>query len=136
MIRGGGIGCAVLAGLAVQIGSGIAAFAQTATRPAFVIVERLTTTGPEDIQKRYGEISKSIVAKFGGRYLSRSQDNTLLEGPGPAACCMAIIEFPSFEAAQRWYASPENQAAAKIRQSGATFRIVTIQGLPRETEVR
>jgi len=46
---------------------------------------------------------------------------------------MAIIEFPSSEAAQRWYASPENQAAAKVRQSGATFRIVTIQGLPRET---
>jgi uncharacterized protein (DUF1330 family) len=95
-----------------------------------VIVERLTTTGSEDIQKRYGEISKPIVEQFGGCYLSRSQENTLLEGPGPVACCMAIIEFPSSEAAQRWYASPENQAAAKVRQSGATFRIVTNQGLP------
>jgi uncharacterized protein (DUF1330 family) len=134
MTRGGGIGFAVLAGLVILIGSGTGAFAQEATRPVYVIVERLTTTGPKDIQKRYGEISKSIVAKFGGRYLSRSQDNTLLEGPGPVACCMAIIEFPSSEAAQRWYASPENQTAAKIRQSGATFRIVTIQGLPRETD--
>jgi uncharacterized protein (DUF1330 family) len=134
MTRGGGIGFAVFAGLVILIGSGTGALAQAATRPAYVIVERLTTTGPEDIQKRYGEISKSIVAKFGGRYLSRSQDNTLLEGPGPAACCIAIIEFPSSEAAQRWYTSPENQTAAKIRQSGATFRIVTIQGLPRETD--
>jgi uncharacterized protein (DUF1330 family) len=99
--------------LVILIGSGTGAFAQAATRPVYVIVERLTTTGPEDIQKRYGEISKSIVAKFGGRYLSRSQDNTLLEGPGPVACCMAIIEFPSSEAAQRWYASPEKSDGRK-----------------------
>ena len=104
----------IVAGLVILIGSGTGAFAQAATkRPVYVIVERLTTTGPEDIQKRYGEISKSIVAKFGGRYLSRSQDNTLLEGPGPVACCMAIIEFPSSEAAQRWYASPEKSDGRK-----------------------
>jgi uncharacterized protein (DUF1330 family) len=45
---------------------------------------------------------------------------------------MAIIEFPNSEAAKRWYASPENQAAAKIRQSGATFRVLMIQGLSRQ----
>ena len=100
---------------------------------AYVIVERLRTTGPEDIQKRYGEMSKPIVAKFGGRYLSRSQDNALLEGPGPLPCCVAVIEFPSLAAAQGWYASPENQAAAKVRQSGATFRIFTVQGVPPAT---
>jgi uncharacterized protein (DUF1330 family) len=130
MMAKGLLGGAVLAGLALQLALGGTALAQPAGQPAYVIVERLRTTGPEDIQKRYGEISKPIVAKFGGRYLSRSQDNALLEGPGPLACCVAVIEFPSLAAAQRWYASPENQAAAKIRRSGATFRIFTIQGLP------
>jgi hypothetical protein len=42
-------------------------FAQQATAPAFVIVERLGTTGPESIQERYGQVSREIVAKFGGR---------------------------------------------------------------------
>jgi uncharacterized protein (DUF1330 family) len=98
--------------------------------PAFVIVERLTTTGPESIQQEYGKVSRDIVAKFGGRYIARSQQNTLLEGDGTVPCCMAIISFPSAEAAKSWFDSPENQDAAKIRRSGATFRIVSVQGLP------
>jgi len=121
------LGCALAAGLVTSVAVG--AIAQPDAQHAYVIVERLSTKGPEDIQKRYGEMSKPIVAKFGGHYVSRSQDNGLLEGPGPP-CCVAVIEFPSLAAAQRWYASPENQAAAKVRQSGATFRIFTIQGLP------
>ena len=104
--------------------------AQSAQAPAFVIVERLTTTGPESIQQEYGKLSRDIIAKFGGRYLARSQQNTLLEGEGQVPCCMAIISFPSAEAARSWFDSPENQEAAKIRRSGATFRIVSVQGLP------
>ena len=105
-------------------------FAQQASVPAFVIVERLTTTGPESIQEQYGKVSRDIVAKFGGRYVARSQRNVLLEGEGSTPCCMAIISFPSMEAAKSWFNSPENQDAAKVRRSGATFRIVSIEGLP------
>jgi uncharacterized protein (DUF1330 family) len=43
---------------------------------------------------------------------------------------MAILQFPSRDAARRWYDSSENQAAAKIRQSGGKFRLVMIEGLP------
>jgi uncharacterized protein (DUF1330 family) len=105
-------------------------FAQSQNRPAFVIVERLTTTGPESLQEQYGKVSRDIVAKFGGRYLARSQHNALLEGEGSVPCCMAILSFPSVEAAKNWFDSPENQEAAKIRRSGATFRIVSLEGLP------
>ncbi len=105
-------------------------FAQSTSQPAFVIVERLTTTGPESLQQEYGKVSRDIVAKFGGRYVARSQHNTLLEGEGSTPCCMAILSFPSVEAAKNWFDSPENQEAAKIRRSGATFRIVSIEGLP------
>jgi uncharacterized protein (DUF1330 family) len=119
------IGFGIL-GLAASMHS----FAQSANGPAFVIVERLTTTGPESIQVEYGKASRDIVAKFGGRYLARSQQNTLLEGEGTVPCCMAIISFPSTEAAKSWFESPENREAARIRRSGATFRIVSVQGLP------
>jgi uncharacterized protein (DUF1330 family) len=105
-------------------------FAQQATAPAFVIVERLGTTGPESIQEQYGKVSREIVAKFGGRYLARSQHNALLEGDTSTPCCIAILSFPSVEAAKNWFDSPENQEAAKIRRSGATFRIVSVEGLP------
>jgi uncharacterized protein (DUF1330 family) len=119
------IACAVPA-----FAASMQAFAQAAKTPAYVIVERLTTTGPESIQQEYGKVSRDIVAKFGGRYIARSQQNTLLEGEGGVPCCMAIISFPSAEAAKSWFDSPENQDAAKIRRSGATFRIVSVQGLP------
>lgn len=99
-------------------------------RPAFVIVERTLTTGPEAIQQEYAKLARDILPKYSARYLARSQENTLLEGDGAAPCCMAILEFPNMDAVKRWYSSPENQEASKVRQSGAKFRIIAIQGLP------
>jgi uncharacterized protein (DUF1330 family) len=119
----------IIAGILAAAASG-RLLAQQANAPAFVIVERLSTTGPESIQEQYGKVSRDIVAKFGGRYLARSQHNTLLEGDGTAPCCIAVLSFPSAEAAKNWFDSPENQDAAKIRRSGATFRIVSVPGLP------
>jgi uncharacterized protein (DUF1330 family) len=104
--------------------------AQEASRPAFVIVERTATTGDESIQAQYAKLAREILPKYGARYLARSQRNALLEGDGPAPCCIAILQFPSVEAVRRWYDSSENQSASKIRQSGAKFRIIAIEGLP------
>ena len=104
--------------------------AQHESRPAYVIVERTATTGNKSIQDQYAKLAREILPKYGARYLARSQHNTLLEGDGPAPCCMAILQFPNVEAVHRWYDSSENQSAAKIRQSGAKFRIVAIDGLP------
>jgi uncharacterized protein (DUF1330 family) len=118
----------IIAGILAAAASG-RLFAQQANAPAFVIVERLSSTGPESIQEQYGKVSRDIVAKFGGRYLARSQRNILLEGDGTAPCCIAVLSFPSVEAAKNWFDSPENQDAAKIRRSGATFRIISVEGL-------
>jgi uncharacterized protein (DUF1330 family) len=104
--------------------------AQLESRPAFVIVERTTTTGEESIQEQYARLAREILPKYGARYLARSQRNTLLEGDGLVPCCIAILQFPNMEAARRWYESPENHSAMKIRQSGAKFRIISIEGLP------
>jgi uncharacterized protein (DUF1330 family) len=119
----------VAAVLALAASARLLAQHASAPAPAFVIVERLSTTGPESIQEQYGKLSRDIVAKFGGRYLARSQHNVLLEGDTGAPCCVAILSFPSMDAAKSWFDSPENQEAAKIRRSGATFRIVSVEGL-------
>jgi uncharacterized protein (DUF1330 family) len=116
-------------GTSMLVGSSLA---QQESRPAFVIVERLATTGDESIQEEYAKLARDILPKYGARYLARSQRNTLLEGEGAAPCCIAILQFPSVDAAKRWYESPENQAAAKIRQSGGKFRLVAIEGLPEQ----
>jgi len=113
----------------LALAASVRVLAQQANKPAFVIVERLSTTGPESIQEQYGKVSREIVAKFEGRYLARSQHNELLEGDSSTPCCIAILSFPSVEAAKSWFDSPENQDAAKIRRSGATFRIISVEGL-------
>jgi uncharacterized protein (DUF1330 family) len=43
---------------------------------------------------------------------------------------MAILHFPNLDAVRKWYDSPKNQSAAKVRQSGAKILIVAIEGLP------
>ena len=109
---------------------GSLSIAQEPQRPAFVIIERTETTGSESIQGEYAKLARDILPKYGGRYLARSQNNLLLEGAGSVPCCLAILQFPSLDAVRQWYESPENQSAAKVRQSGAKFRIVAIEGLP------
>ena len=104
--------------------------AQQEERPAFVVIERTATTGPESIQEEYGKLARDILPKYDARYLARSRRNTLLEGEAGAPCCMAILQFPSVDAAKRCFDSPENQEASKVRKSGASFRIVAIEGLP------
>src|ERR1041385_5048713 len=80
--------------------SGTLACAQE-ERPAFVVIERTATTGPESIQEEYGKLARDILPKYDARYLARSRRNTLLEGEAGAPCCMAILQFPSVDAAKR-----------------------------------
>ena len=121
---------ATFGGVALVTLLALATAAQEQRRPAFVLVERIATTGPQSIQDDYAKLARDILPKYGAHYLARSRQNLLLEGDGEAPCCMAILEFPSMEAARLWYASPENQQAAAIRRSGANFRIIAIEGLP------
>jgi uncharacterized protein (DUF1330 family) len=118
------------AAFAVYLFSLTTSSAQQGSSTAFVIVQRTATTGSESIQNEYAKLAREILPKYGARYLARSQRNVLLEGNDPAPCCIAILQFPSMDAVRRWYDSPENQAAAKIRQSGAKFEIIAVDGLP------
>jgi uncharacterized protein (DUF1330 family) len=118
------------AAFAVYLFSLTTSSAQQESSTAFVIVQRTATTGSESIQAEYAKLAREILPKYGARYLARSQRNVLLEGSDPAPCCIAILQFPSMDAVRRWYDSPENQAAAKIRQGGAKFEIIAVDGLP------
>ncbi len=77
------------------------ALAQQQT-PAFVLVGRTETTGPESIQAEYAKLARDILPKYGARYLARRQSNVLLEGEGTVPCCMALLEFPNIDAVKRW----------------------------------
>jgi uncharacterized protein (DUF1330 family) len=78
----------------------------------------------------YGAMVMVSVKKYGGRYLARSSRPEVLEG-GPAHNIL-IIEFETSEAARRWYASPEYQAAKALRQGNSNLRLLLVDSFVKE----
>lgn len=68
--------------------------------------------------KRYTDQVPGIIAKFGGKVLTRGGRFKILEGTDRFHR-FVIIEFPSFEQAQACHDSPEYNAAAAHRRGGA-----------------
>ena len=78
--------------------------------------------------QRYVQVVPGTIESFGGRYLARGGRVEVLEGdiqPGRTI----IIEFPTFEDAQRWYASPEYCAVKDIRLGCARGEVVIVDGV-------
>jgi uncharacterized protein (DUF1330 family) len=68
-----------------------------------------------------------LVAKMGGRYLVRGGDLRHVEGNLPLRR-LVILEFPSLEAAQSFYDSPEYQPIRKIRLDSTNSDVVLVAG--------
>ncbi|MDH5452324.1 MAG: DUF1330 domain-containing protein [Paracoccaceae bacterium] len=60
-----------------------------------------------------------IVEKHGGRYLSRSGNIETLEGSANNGTLIAIIEFPSRAAVDKFANDPEYAPFGKARQAGS-----------------
>lgn len=60
-----------------------------------------------------------IAAKHGGRYLSRSGNVETIEGNSMNNTLIALIEFPSREAAHQFAADPEYAPFADARKAGS-----------------
>lgn len=60
-----------------------------------------------------------IVARHGGRYLSRSGNVDTLEGTPLGGTLVALIEFPSKEAARAFIADPDYAPFAEARKAGS-----------------
>jgi len=90
--------------------------------PAYVIGEADIVNA--DAMKTYGPMVVAAVKKYGGKYLARGARPEVLEG-GPAHNIL-IIEFETADAARRWYASPEYQAAKTVRQGNSNLRLILV----------
>ncbi len=67
-----------------------------------------------------------IVHKHGGKYLSRSGNITTIEGEGPDATVIALLEFPSLEAVQTFAKDPAYAEYCRARQAGSISRFHVI----------
>jgi uncharacterized protein (DUF1330 family) len=95
-------------------------------RKAYIVVQSDVTNAEQ--YAGYTKLSPGIIAKYGGTFLARGGRSTTLEGP-KASARIVVIEFPSFEAAQSMYNSPEYVAAKQVRAGAATMQFVLVEGL-------
>ena len=94
---------------------------------AYVIAER-TRQWDKGVFAEYGPLAAASIARFGGRYLAKSEQIAGLEGADAPPLAMALIEFPSRAQARAWFASDDYQRAAQIRRGGAENRFVLLDG--------
>ena len=75
----------------------------------------------------YKTAAGAIIARYGGRYLSRGGRAACLEGEPSKR--VVIVEFDSIEAAERWYHSDEYRAARRLRDGAAKCRLYVVEAL-------
>ncbi len=68
-----------------------------------------------------------LVERHGGRYLVRGGELHPVEGDFGLKR-LVVLEFPSVEAAQRFYDSPEYAPLLKLRQEAARSDVVLAEG--------
>jgi len=91
------------------------------------IIALIEVTDPEQY-KQYTEVTPAAIAKFGGKFIARGGETVVLEGPEPAGR-VVIIEFPTLERAQSFYASEEYRQAKALRAGAATAQFIAVDGV-------
>jgi uncharacterized protein (DUF1330 family) len=92
---------------------------------AYVLAE-VEVTNPEGY-KEYTTHVPGTIAKYGGRFLVRGGAAEALEGEWPQRR-RVVIEFPSMEAAKRWWDSPDYEKPKSMRRANSNGRLILLEG--------
>ena len=92
---------------------------------AYVIAE-IDITDPETY-KEYQRLVPQTVEQYGGRFLARGGKIIPKDG-GWTPKRVIVIEFPSLDAAQQWYDSPEYAPLLDIRLRATRSRLILVDG--------
>ncbi len=90
------------------------------------LIARVEISDPEQYST-YIAAAPAVVEQYGGRFVVRGGEVTTLEGPAGDARWV-VVEFPSIEAAQTFYDSPEYTAARALRAGAADGEFVVLDG--------
>ncbi|MBL8700213.1 MAG: DUF1330 domain-containing protein [Alphaproteobacteria bacterium] len=92
---------------------------------AYIIVDAEVTDPAK--YEGYKRLTPAAIAKHGGRFIVRGGMHETLEGSWTPHR-VVVLEFPSMEAAKRFYASPEYAEAKAARAGAARFNTVVVEG--------
>ena len=96
--------------------------------PAFLIAEHVITDPAkfDEYRIRVGP----LIAKHGGRYLTRPGSHRLPEGGHWSPERVVIVEFPDKQSLDAWYADPEYQPLIALRKQcmSELDMLITVEG--------
>jgi uncharacterized protein (DUF1330 family) len=81
-------------------------------------------------QGMFDEYRKEVpatLAPFGGKFIVRGGDLTIVEGEWPNPR-LVIIEFPSRADAEGWYSSAAYQKVISLRHKSTTGSLIIVEG--------
>jgi uncharacterized protein (DUF1330 family) len=90
-------------------------------------VAELDVTDPGWVREYVAEVTPMVESR-GGRYLARTTGIERLEGERPLPQVMLIIEWPSKEQADAFYASEEYRPYRERRRRGARNEFLLVSG--------
>jgi len=76
----------------------------------------------------YRKVVPETLVAFGGQFIARGGNLTVLEGEWPHPR-LVIIEFPSRAAAEGWYSSAAYQKVISLRLNSSVGNLVIVDGL-------
>lgn len=94
---------------------------------AYLIVE-VDTTDPE-LMAKYREGTPAAIARHGGRFIVRGGATESLEG-GWTPPRLVVVEFPSLQQANDFYACPHYKPLLEMRLKAGNCKAVIVEGVP------
>ena len=86
-----------------------------------------------DTYRKYTALTPAIVARHGGKFLTRGDEVTTHEGETFTER-MVIIEFPDRAAAEAWYNDADYQSASAFRRAASSGGRMILQEGRGETQ--
>lgn len=93
--------------------------------PAYVIA--MMEIHDTETYRKYTDRTPPTVKKYGGKFLTRGQEVITLEGE-EYKNRLVILEFPSKEHVQAWFADPDYQEAMVFRHAASTGQFLLQEG--------
>ncbi|MEZ4667954.1 MAG: DUF1330 domain-containing protein [Anaerolineae bacterium] len=90
------------------------------------VLAMMSIHDPETYRK-YTDRTPPIVKKYGGKFLTRGEQVVTLEGE-EYKDRLVILEFPSQQQAEAWFADPDYQEAVVFRRAASTMRMLLQSG--------
>ena len=98
-------------------------------KPPVYTVTEIDVSNVEAYTKEYAPAAQALIRSPGGKLFAAGQNVTALEGAPPAKR-VAIQQWESLEAAQKWRNSAEYKKNREIGDKYAKFRAYAVEGLP------